>query len=90
MYHPPINDQAGAVMFAELGGFTCSICAPTMMSKDEVEAAAMIVCKPVYIRWWAVDKSKPPYSIGQPTPNRCNQYKDRLHWFLVSDPRQEQ
>jgi hypothetical protein len=32
--------DGGAVIFAQLGGFTCSVCAPSTMGKEAVEAFA--------------------------------------------------
>lgn len=87
MRHDPFPDDptlGGAVVFASLMGFTCSICAPRLMGQEEVEAAAMILVEPKLGPWRAVDKSLPPISIGEPTPSPCNLYGDRQHWFLVS------
>ena len=87
MMHPPFPDDAtlgGAVMFAELVGLTCSMCAPVIMGQEEVEAAAMLITSPQLGAWRAVDKSQPPISLGAKTPSPCNLYQDRQHWFLVS------
>lgn len=75
----------GAVMFAKLLGYSCSICAPLIMDQQEVEAAAMIMLKPARGPWRCVDKSQPPISIPGKTPSPCNQYADRQHWFLISE-----
>lgn len=88
MNHPEFPDDptlGGAVVFAELLGFTVSICAPLIMDQQEVEQNAMLMCKPAHGPWQAVDKSKPPISIGAPTPSPCNVYPDRQHWFLLSE-----
>jgi hypothetical protein len=74
-----------AIMFASLMRMTCSVCAPSSMEQKEVEAAAMIMLTPKWGPWRAVDKSRPPISIGEPTPNACNVYAGRQHWFLISD-----
>lgn len=87
LHHPPFpqdNTLGGAVMFAELFGISCSLCAPLLMDEAEVEAAAMIMATPRKGPWKAVDKSKPPVSIGAPTPSPCNVYPGRQHWFLIS------
>jgi hypothetical protein len=89
MQHPEFPKDptlGGAVVFAEFYGLTCSICAPRIMDEAEVEVAAMVLLQPRGRPWKAVDKSKPPISIGAPTPSPCNQYPDRQHWFLISDP----
>jgi hypothetical protein len=72
---------AGAFVFASLGNFTCSICAPRTMSKADVEAFAERELGDVLGGWEVVDKSKVP-GFGSPTPNPCNQDADRLHWLL--------
>jgi hypothetical protein len=77
--------HGAAVMFAAVRGLTCSICAPLTMAQEEVEAAATIMRKPALGHWRAVDKSKPPISMGAPTPNPCDVYADRQHWFLISE-----
>lgn len=38
--------DGGAVIFAKLGGFTCSVCAPLAMTKAEVEAFAELELGP--------------------------------------------
>lgn len=86
--HPPFPEDptlGGAVVFAEFMGLTCSVCAPLIMDQLEVETVAMIILPPAMRPWRAIDKSKPPLSIGEPTPNPCNQYPDRQHWFLISE-----
>jgi hypothetical protein len=85
--HEPIDLAAGkAFMFARLGGISCSICAPKEMTQSEVEAIALVFAEPDGDRWIAVDKSKPPLRIGEPTPNPCTQDPaGRLHWFLLSE-----
>jgi hypothetical protein len=85
MSHPPINasNLGSAVLFANTG-LTCSFCAPLIMSEYEVEMAAMLIVTPTFGPWRAVDKSKPPLSAGLPTPNPCNVYAGRQHWFLMS------
>ena len=87
MRHDPVELIAGkAFMFARLIGISCSICAPKDMPQAEVEAIALTFAEPDGDRWIAVDKSKPPISIGGPTPNPCNQDPaGRLHWFLLSE-----
>jgi hypothetical protein len=88
MTHPSLPDDPplGAIVYAEHMGFYCSICAPRSLTAEEVEGAAMLLSAPRYAPWKQVDKSKPPISIPGPTPNPCNIYPDRLHWFLVSEP----
>src|SRR5262245_52929869 len=79
----PRCDQTDVVVFNLQGGLACSICAPRTMAQHEVELAAMRLA-PAQRPWQAVDKSKPPISLGVPTPNPCERYPDRQHWFLVS------
>lgn len=72
------------VVFAQLGGMTCSICAPDAMSAADVEAFANDHGPPSnFGKWVAVDKSK--LGLGQPTPNPCNQVAGRKHWFLLNE-----
>lgn len=79
---PPRHGDA--ILFASMVGFTCSICAPLAMTQAEVEAAATAMQPPRLGPWRAVDKSKPPISVGEPTPNPCSVYQGRQHWFLMS------
>jgi hypothetical protein len=82
--HPTIKIGSGAVVFAALGGFTCSICAPNTMTQAEVEAFAETQSSMPAHEWQCIDKSK--LGLGSPTPNACNQEPDtRKHWFLISD-----
>jgi hypothetical protein len=53
----------------------------------QVEAAATIMLAPRFGPWRAIDKSKvfsQKQLGGMKTPNPCDQYRDRQHWFLVS------
>jgi hypothetical protein len=80
--HPPADmSPAEAFVFADLGGFTCSICAPFEMSKAEVEAFAARELGEPMGGWEAVDMSAIGFRTA--TPNRCNQAPGRLHWFLL-------
>jgi hypothetical protein len=73
-------------VYAELGGFTCSICAPKTMTEAEIEAfAEKTVNRNGFGRWRSIDISKRLLRLGEPTPNPCkHRPDDRLHWFLVS------
>ena len=74
---PDLNEP---FVFAELGGFTCSICAPNAMTQAEVEAYALQEFPGG--AWEAVDKSK--LGLGSATPNPSNwEPKARRHWFLM-------
>ena len=84
MNHPNIKTTGPAVVFLEIGGLTCSICAPMKMTQHDVEQFAEASCRRIAGPWQAVDKSLPPISMGEPTPGPCNQYVGRQHWFLVS------
>jgi hypothetical protein len=77
----PLPPDGGPFVFASLGGFSCSICAPGTMTKDEVEAHATLILGEPMGGWEAVDKSK--LGLGTPTPNPCNHVSGRLHWFLL-------
>jgi hypothetical protein len=79
--HPKRNMPDGAFVFAALGGFTCSICAPDDMSKADVEAFAEREVTGGVGGWEAVDKSKAGF--GAATPNPCNIAAGRTHWFLL-------
>jgi hypothetical protein len=49
--------DGGAVIFAQLGGFTCSVCAPSTMGKEAVEAFATRELGEPMGGWEAIDKS---------------------------------
>jgi len=73
-----------AVTFAHLLGISCSVCAPAMMTAEEVEAFAD-KDRPWRSgggRWRVVDKAT--IGLGSHTPNPCNHAAGRLHWFLLS------
>jgi hypothetical protein len=76
----PRPPNGGPVVYADLMGWACSICAPIAMTKDEVEAFAAHELEPIG-EWEAVDKAL--MGLGDPTPNPCNQSPDRRHWFLI-------
>ena len=77
--------DGGPFVFAALGGFTCSICAPAWMTVTEVEAfAGKEVGDMPEHEWHAVNKAE--LGMGSPTPNPCNQAPNRrLHWFLLCE-----
>jgi hypothetical protein len=75
----PAHQGDDPVVFAALGGFTCSICAPNDMVKAEVEAFAATRFPGV---WRSIDKSQ--FKMGSPTPNPCNMApSSRTHWFMM-------
>lgn len=76
-----VAHEGGPIVFAALGGFTCSICAPNSMVKGDVEAFAATKFPGV---WESVDKSKMQLGVEtQATPNPCNiEPGARTHWFL--------
>lgn len=69
-------------IFAELLGTFCSVCAPAAWTAEDVED--FTVAGMGTDGWRAIDKSK--MGLGSPTPNPCNQYPDRKHWFMVRNP----
>jgi hypothetical protein len=71
------------VVYAELAGMTCSICAPIAMAAAEVEAFANDNVDCNFGKWVTVNKAK--LGLGAPTPNPCDCHGDRLHWFLLSE-----
>jgi hypothetical protein len=74
------------VVFAELAGVSCSICAPETMTMEQIEAYANEHGpRTNFGLWVAVDKSKIA-GFGGPTPNPCNQVAGRKHWFLLNEP----
>lgn len=76
-----VGDDAGVVFSFFLDTF-CSLCAP---SKWTVEVVEQKVNDAMPIDGWkAVDKST--LGLGSPTPNPCNQYPDRKHWFMIRNP----
>lgn len=85
---PDGADSPEAFIFAELGGFTCSICAPLNWTQGRVElfASAQFGTD----GWQAVDVAD---VIGgqllryKHTPNPCNEAPElRQHWFLIRNP----
>ena len=80
----PAHEGDEPVVFAALGGFTCSICAPNSMTKLEIEAFAATQFPGV---WRSIDKSE--MGMGSPTPNPCNQAPDRRthHFMMWIEPR---
>lgn len=81
--HPPAGMKPGeAWIFASLGGFSCSVCAPRAMAAAEVEEFAACELGEPLGGWEAVDKST--IGLGDATPNPCNHAADRQHWFLLS------
>jgi hypothetical protein len=78
-----VNKGDGPLVFAALGGFTCSICAPNRMTKLEVETFAATQYDG---EWQSIDKSK-LLGTGLATPNPCNiEPDDRTHWFMMWMP----
>jgi hypothetical protein len=82
--HPDIESikPDRAFIYVALGGFTCSICAPSSWTKEEVEEFAEAGMGTD--GWQAVDKAT--LGLGSSTPNPCNQYPGRQHWFMVRNP----
>jgi hypothetical protein len=79
IHNEPAHEGDQPVVFAALGGFTCSICAPNSMVKADVEAFAATQFPGV---WESIDKSK--LGMGSATPNPCNMAPDRrTHWFMM-------
>lgn len=75
-------DADEAVIFAELFGFTCSICAPSSWDVARVVAFAEAKLPSTGDgRWASVDKST--FGFGSPTPQPCNQYAERTHYFML-------
>lgn len=62
----------------------CSICAPNIMTADEVVAFATESVPTMLGPWHAIDKST--LGLGGKTPNPCNQFaRGRQHWFLLAE-----
>jgi hypothetical protein len=80
--HDKLDLRAGRLfLFAQLGGISCSICAPNDVPQAEIEEFAATLAEPDGGRWLAIDKSK--MGLGEPTPNPCNQdYFDELGFRL--------
>jgi len=76
-----VGDDAGVVFNFFLDTF-CSLCAPKAWTKEIVEKRVNDAMPSE--GWEAVDKST--MGLGSPTPNPCNQYPDRQHWFLIRKP----
>lgn len=85
-----IEHAGGPFVYAKLGGFTCSVCAPKEMTAAEVEAFAHAELGPALNTrphrigtWRAFDKGQLfPQTLA--TPNICAHAPDRLHWFLIA------
>jgi hypothetical protein len=81
--HPEIpHDADEAFVFAELGLFTCSICAPG----DWPLARVIAFAEERFpgrgsALWESIDKST--LGFGSPTPNPCNHAPHRTHYFLM-------
>lgn len=69
-------------IFAELPGLACSVCAPRTVTKEEIEKFANENSPAHLGTWHCIDKAES--GLGSRTPNPCNQYLDRQHWFLLS------
>lgn len=83
--HPPVDlNPEEAYVFAALGGFTCSICAPVTWDVGKVIAFAEEKYPSTGERWVSVDKSKMFPGITGATPNPCNVAPEtRRHWFMM-------
>lgn len=80
-HHNDVGDDAGVIFSYFLDTF-CSVCAPADWTKEKVEER---VNKGLMTEGWeAIDKST--IGLGSATPNPCNQYPDRQHWFMVRNP----
>lgn len=72
------------VIFATLMDVSCSVCAPSGMTKAQIEAYANEHGpKSGLGPWQIVDVHKITKTTH--TPNRCNQVDGRVHWFLLSE-----
>ena len=68
-----------AFVFASLGNWTCSVCAPLSWSAEDVEAVIRHDLR--QDDWKAIDKSE--LGMGAPTPNPCRQDSRRQHWLML-------
>lgn len=82
--HPPVDaDSDEAFVFAQLGGFTCSICAPSSWDVERVAAFAEEKF-PGEEPWESVDTAKMFPGMKGHTPNPCNGApKMRTHYFMM-------
>lgn len=82
--HGPADpDPDEAFVFAALGGFTCSVCAPASWTAEQVEA--FVDAEMQSDGWQSIDKAK-VLGIGGSTPNPCNTTKGRWHHFMMRNP----
>lgn len=97
--HYEQSPTADAFVFANVGGFTCSICAPSTMTEHEVETFAHATLgdpkRPLEVadelarrRNIALDRrwhcvDKSRAGMGEQTPNLCSMAPGRTHHFLV-------
>jgi hypothetical protein len=68
------------------GGITCSICAPSYISAEEIETFAYLRLDATKdgARWRVFDKSKLDFlQLTLAAPHSCDTTPDRLHWFLM-------
>lgn len=83
--HPPVDAASDdAFVFAELAGFTCSVCAPNTWDVGKVIAfAEKSFPSEDGERWVSVDKAK-LLGVDGHTPNPCNGAPElRKHWFMM-------
>lgn len=82
--HPPIDASSDdAFVFAQLGGFTCSICAPVSWDVGRVIDFAEERFPSQGERWVSVDTAE-LLKTKTHTPNPCNGAPElRRHWFMM-------
>jgi hypothetical protein len=81
---PHAADVDQAFVYAELFGWTCSICAPLSWSKERVEAFAGDTFGTD--GWQSVNLVELFGQAHSPTPGPCNKAPaQRQHWFLLRD-----
>lgn len=59
----------------------CSVCAPSGMSREDVEDAANVAHPTGLDHGWAI--SKDPFKGGEANPSPCNTDKTRMHYLMV-------
>jgi len=71
------------VVFAQLAGISCSVCAPLWMVPQDIETFAQRELGRPIGGWECVDKGQ--LGLGLRTPHPCNMDgRHRQHWFLLS------
>lgn len=76
-----LTAQDGAVMVYSSGLVACSVCAPSRLTIDEVEAAVNRVNPTGIESQWRVS-SDPTFAGGGEQPGPCEQSSGNIHYLM--------